>query len=65
VVEDGSCLIEPDDLTDTLHRLTGWARRNGLALDDLQVQRPTLEDTYLELIADHTPGALAGDEVPA
>ncbi|HVT64434.1 MAG TPA: ABC transporter ATP-binding protein [Mycobacteriales bacterium] len=49
----GRCVIEPDDLTDALHRLTGWARRNGLNLDDLQVQRPTLEHTYLQILADH------------
>ncbi len=51
---DGRYVIEPDDLTDTLHRLTGWARRQGIALDDLQLQRPTLEDTYLQLLAEHS-----------
>jgi ABC-2 type transport system ATP-binding protein len=49
----GRCIVEPDDLTDALHRLTGWARRNGIALDDLQLQRPTLEHTYLQILADH------------
>ncbi|HVV76502.1 MAG TPA: ABC transporter ATP-binding protein [Mycobacteriales bacterium] len=53
----GRCVIEPADLTDTLHRLTGWARRQGVALDDLQLQRPTLEDTYLQLLAEHESGA--------
>ncbi|HEX3706585.1 MAG TPA: ABC transporter ATP-binding protein [Mycobacteriales bacterium] len=53
VAPDGYCTVEPDDLTDTLHRLTGWARRHGLSLDDLQLRRPTLEDTYHQLLADH------------
>jgi ABC-2 type transport system ATP-binding protein len=50
---NGRCIVEPDDLTDTLHRLTNWARRNGIGLDDLQLQRPTLEHTYLQILADH------------
>ncbi|HWA67798.1 MAG TPA: ABC transporter ATP-binding protein [Mycobacteriales bacterium] len=54
VAPDGSYAVEPEDLTDALHRLTGWARRNGIALDDLQLRRPTLEDTYLQLLAEHT-----------
>jgi ABC-2 type transport system ATP-binding protein len=58
----GLCVIEPDDLTDALHRLTGWARRTGVTLDDLQIQRPTLEDTYLQLLAEHSSddGAVSG-----
>jgi hypothetical protein len=56
-VDGGVAVIEPDDLTDALYRLTGWARRAGIALDDLQLQRPTLEDTYLQLLAEHADGA--------
>ncbi len=41
--------IVPENLTLTLHRVTGWAIERGLALDDLQVIRPSLEDVYLEL----------------
>ena len=59
VTPDGSCLLEPKDLTDTLHRLTGWARRNGLTLDDLQLRRPTLEDTYHQLLAENSPHEVA------
>jgi ABC-2 type transport system ATP-binding protein len=50
------CVIEPHDLTDALYRLTGWARRARIALDDLQLLRPTLEDTYLQLLAEHSTG---------
>ncbi len=32
-----------------LHDLTGWALSSKIALDDLQVSRPTLEDVYLEI----------------
>jgi ABC-2 type transport system ATP-binding protein len=32
-----------------LHQLTGWALDNGIALDQLTVERPSLEDVYLEL----------------
>ena len=33
----------------TLNALTGWALERGLALPDLEVRRPSLEDVYLEL----------------
>jgi ABC-2 type transport system ATP-binding protein len=32
-----------------LHELTGWALDRDLELTDLEIRRPTLEDTYLEL----------------
>ena len=32
-----------------LNRLTGWSLERGVALDGLEVRRPTLEDIYLEL----------------
>ena len=35
----------------TLHLLTGWMIQRGLRLDGLTVDRPTLEDIYLELTA--------------
>jgi ABC-2 type transport system ATP-binding protein len=49
---DGFVEIEPSDLTQTLHRLTGWAIENGIALDELTIDRPSLEDIYLELTGD-------------
>jgi ABC-2 type transport system ATP-binding protein len=50
----------PDDLTRTLHDLTGWALQCGIALDSLQVVRPTLEDIYLEL-TDSAPAGAASE----
>jgi ABC-2 type transport system ATP-binding protein len=32
-----------------LYRLVGWAEREGIALEGIEVQRPTLEDVFLEL----------------
>ena len=37
---------------EALNRLTGWALERSVDLDGLQVQRPTLEDVYLELTGD-------------
>ncbi len=38
-----------DDPVPVLHELTGWAIGAGLALDGLEVTRPSLEDVYLAL----------------
>lgn len=57
---DGRVEVIAENLTDTLHRLTGWAIARGIALDDLEVVRPTLEDVYLELT-----GGPAAHETPA
>jgi ABC-2 type transport system ATP-binding protein len=46
---DGLTELVPDDLTATLHRLTGWALEHHVELTGLEVIRPTLEDVYLEL----------------
>jgi ABC-2 type transport system ATP-binding protein len=46
---DGYVELTPDDLTAALHRLTGWAIDQGIALDGLSIQRPSLEDVYLQL----------------
>jgi ABC-2 type transport system ATP-binding protein len=47
---DGWVETIPENLTDALHRLTGWAIERGFDLDDLQVVRPSLEDVYLRLV---------------
>lgn len=39
--------------TRALHDLTGWALQAGLELQNLQVERPSLEDVYLELTGDN------------
>ena len=46
---DGLTELVPDDLTTALHRLTGWALEQHVALTGLEVIRPSLEDVYLEL----------------
>jgi ABC-2 type transport system ATP-binding protein len=43
---------ETDDPTTLLHELAGAALARGERLDELSVERPTLEDVYLELTAD-------------
>ena len=64
---DGSLEIVPEDMTVTLHRLTGWALEQGVPLDDLQVIRPTLKDVYLELTGSTSGADNAGEaaEPPA
>jgi ABC-2 type transport system ATP-binding protein len=42
-------VIETDELTRTLHALTGWAVQKGIELEGLTVARPSLEDAYLAL----------------
>jgi ABC-2 type transport system ATP-binding protein len=46
---DGTFEIDADDPAAPLHELTGWSLREGVTLDGLRVDRPTLEDVYLEL----------------
>ena len=41
--------METDDPTHALYELTSWAVQNGVALEGLQVTRPSLEDVYLEI----------------
>jgi ABC-2 type transport system ATP-binding protein len=45
--------LETEDPTELLHRLTGEALARGSRLEGLSVSRPTLEDVYLELTAQH------------
>jgi ABC-2 type transport system ATP-binding protein len=51
---DGYVRVAAEDLTRSLHRLTGWAVDHGVQLDDLQIIRPSLEDTYLRLISEES-----------
>ncbi len=46
---DGLVDFAPDDLTGGLFRLTEWAVEHSISLDDLEIQRPSLEDVYLRL----------------
>ncbi|MCI0426193.1 MAG: ABC transporter ATP-binding protein [Actinobacteria bacterium] len=52
VVSDGTVTVEASSPTRTLHDLTSWAVSRGLELEHLEVDRPSLEDVYLELTGD-------------
>jgi ABC-2 type transport system ATP-binding protein len=54
--QDGFTELAPEDVTRTLHRLTGWAIEEGIGLDGLEVVRPSLEDVYLELTGSPVTG---------
>jgi ABC-2 type transport system ATP-binding protein len=48
---DGFVLtVTTADPTRALHNLTGWALQRGARLESLTVERPTLEDVYLQLV---------------
>ena len=53
---DGVTTFATPDLTRALHSLTTWAIDNRVEIDGLEIVRPSLEDTYLELT-----GESAGD----
>jgi ABC-2 type transport system ATP-binding protein len=46
---DGRVVIEVGEPTQALHELTAWALRHDTTLPQLTVERPTLEDIYLQL----------------
>jgi ABC-2 type transport system ATP-binding protein len=48
-LEDGSYAVNTADPTTVLHSITGWAIDRGYAFETIDVQRPTLEDIYLEI----------------
>lgn len=47
---EGVVALTTPSPTQDLHRITGMALAEGIELTDLEVRRPTLEDTYLRLI---------------
>ena len=52
-VRDGEeTVIETDEPTKLLHRLTGDALAAGGELEQLEVRRATLEDVYLDLVSE-------------
>ena len=53
---NGELSITVEDPVAVLHTLTGWALERGIALEGLEVRRPTLEDIYLELTAASNEG---------
>lgn len=52
--------IETMSPTQSVHDLTSWALERGIALSDLTVARPTLEDIYLRLTGES--GSESGSE---
>ncbi len=62
--ENGLVTVEADEPTEVLHRLTGWALRRGHTLPDLVVQRPSLEDVYLQLTSDSAGSSAAEETAP-
>jgi ABC-2 type transport system ATP-binding protein len=59
--ENGRLMLEADEPTELLHRLTGWALDHGTTLPGLTVDRPSLEDIYLSLTAAQDAAAAAQD----
>jgi ABC-2 type transport system ATP-binding protein len=58
--QEGDVLVyRAEDPTAFLNELTGWSMQAHVALDGLTVNRPSLEDVYLELTKEH-PGT--GDD---
>jgi len=49
---NGFMVITSADVVRDLHKLTGWAIDNRVALDGLEVTRPSLEDVYLSLTSE-------------
>jgi ABC-2 type transport system ATP-binding protein len=55
--ERDTILLHADDPVPLLNDLTGWALEHGVKLEGLEVTRPSLEETYLALIAGDNAGA--------
>jgi ABC-2 type transport system ATP-binding protein len=51
-VNGGVVAISHPSPTRLLNELTGWALGKGVELEGLSVERPTLEDIYLQLVGD-------------
>ena len=52
---NGMVVVETDAPTQALHQLTDWAIGRGHVLAGLTVERPSLEDVYLELTSEGAP----------
>jgi ABC-2 type transport system ATP-binding protein len=55
-VEGELARVEARNAQRLLHRLTGWAEERGLVLERLEARQPTLEDVFLELVAEDERG---------
>jgi ABC-2 type transport system ATP-binding protein len=54
--EDGKVMFSTREPTRLLNELTSWAIGQGVELESLAVERPTLEDMYLQLVGVETDG---------
>lgn len=59
---DNAFEVRSTQVTQDLYDLTSWALTNGIQLVGLRVERPTLEDVYLELTAENASTASNGEE---
>jgi ABC-2 type transport system ATP-binding protein len=57
---NGGVVVETQNTTQALLELTQWADRNGVVLAGLTVDRPSLEDAYLNLTSQRTPAGAPG-----
>ena len=53
---DGRVVFSTHEPTRLLNELTSWAIEQGVELESLAVERPTLEDVYLQLVGGETDG---------
>ncbi len=58
VGRDGVIEIQTADPTRVLHELTGWALDHGYAFGSIDVERPSLEDIYLEITGETQDAAV-------
>jgi len=52
---NGRLVVQTHSATEALQRLTTWAVEHGVELTGLAVERPSLEDVYLQLTRDGAP----------
>ena len=64
VAGHGLVTLETAEPTEALHRLTDWALRRGTVLDQLTVDRASLEDVYLRLTSDSDSDSDSGHGAP-
>jgi len=57
---NGTVVVDTDNATQALLELTQWADRHGVVLAGLTVDRPTLEDAYLNLTSGGAPAGAPG-----
>jgi ABC-2 type transport system ATP-binding protein len=60
VIADGVAEFSPQDVAAGLYQLSGWAIERRVALDGLEIIRPSLEDVYLRLTSSAEAGTQGG-----